>query len=78
MEKRMDTPRELEAAWAAAGSDDGYVCEDMAECLAGLGEMAAARPYYARAHTLLSADDWLVKNSPSRLQRLQELGEVDD
>jgi tetratricopeptide (TPR) repeat protein len=69
--------RELEAAWAAAGSGDGYVFEDLAECLAGLGEVAAARPYYTRAHTLLSADGWLVENEPARLQRLQKLGQAD-
>jgi len=66
--------RELEAEWAAAGEESGYVVEDMAECYAVLGRHDEARSYYARAYTLLAQESWLVRHEAARLARLRELG----
>ncbi|MCP4122325.1 MAG: tetratricopeptide repeat protein [Bacteroidetes bacterium] len=54
---------------------DGYVYEEMGECLLAGGNTAAAKPYFKTAHELLSKDGWLVANESERLKRLQELGE---
>ncbi|MBM3465245.1 MAG: tetratricopeptide repeat protein [Armatimonadetes bacterium] len=54
---------------------DGYVAEEMAECLLALGQGAKARPWFAKAHALLSADAWMVKNEAARLKRLQEMSQ---
>jgi tetratricopeptide (TPR) repeat protein len=52
---------------------DGYVCEEIAECLLAQGKPSEAKPYFRRAHELLSQDEWLKRDEPKRLQRLQEL-----
>ncbi|MGZ5132733.1 MAG: tetratricopeptide repeat protein [Caldimonas sp.] len=66
--------RRLEAENAAADEADGYVFEEIAENLAARDEHDAARPYFARAWQLLSADDSLDRPSQERLARLQRLG----
>lgn len=66
--------RALEADCAAAGAPDGYVYEELAECLLALGRPADAAPHFARAHELLSADAWLAANEAPRLARLAQLG----
>ena len=54
--------------------EDGYVSEEIGECLLALGKGAEAAPYFAKAWELLSADPWLKANEAKRLQRLKELG----
>ncbi len=60
----LDTP---------AGADDGFVHEELAECLVALGRDAEAGPHFAQAHTLLRQDPWLVRNEAERLARLERL-----
>jgi len=62
--------RLLETKGAAA---DGYVPEELAECLYALGREAEARPRFAQAYDMLSQDPWLVRNEAVRLERLAEL-----
>lgn len=52
---------------------DGYVYEEIAECLLLLGEVNAARPYFALAYDTLSQDAWLTAEEPERLARLYRL-----
>lgn len=61
---------------AEAGGDDGYVHEEIAECLSALGRSDEATPYFARAYTLLAQDAWLAANETARLERLKRLGAV--
>lgn len=63
---------ELEQAWLREGPTDGYVFEEIAECLLLLGRIEESKPYFGRAHKLLSEDPWLVRDEPERLKRLQE------
>jgi tetratricopeptide (TPR) repeat protein len=56
---------------------DGYVCEEIAECLLALDRVDEATPWFAKAHTTLSNDDWLRANEPGRIARLRTLGLVD-
>ena len=58
------------------GENDGYVYEEMAECLTLLGRSAEARPYFELAYRQLSQDPWLVENEPARLERLKEVGRI--
>ncbi|MEP6665965.1 MAG: tetratricopeptide repeat protein [Nocardioidaceae bacterium] len=62
-------------ASATAATDDGYVFEELGECLLALGRPDEAAPYFSRAHELLSRDDWLADNETERLQRLAMLAE---
>ncbi|HEY0736514.1 MAG TPA: tetratricopeptide repeat protein [Herpetosiphonaceae bacterium] len=65
--------RELEAEHKASGETDGYVYEELAECLALNGD-PAARFYFALAYDQLSRDAWLAEREPERLERLKALG----
>jgi tetratricopeptide (TPR) repeat protein len=55
------------------GATDGYVFEELAECLLALGHPAEAQAYFARAYAELSGDPWLADNEPERLERLKTL-----
>lgn len=64
----------LRAEYEALGTPSGYVYEEIAECLALLGDQADARPYFARAYALLAQDAWLTAEEPERVERLRRLG----
>jgi tetratricopeptide (TPR) repeat protein len=53
---------------------DGYVFEEIAECLLALGRSEEARPFFARAHDVLGSDPYLVADDPARIDRLRTLG----
>lgn len=76
VEESLAMQRELEAAKADSDSPDGYVCEEIAECLLLLDRPAEAKPYFARAHAVLSKDPWLAESDPDRIARLAKLGGV--
>jgi hypothetical protein len=57
----------------AEGSDDGFVAEELAECLAASGRSAEARPHAARARELLGRDLNFAADNPARLARLEAL-----
>lgn len=65
----------LAAEAAAAGApDDGYVAEEIGECLLAMERGEEARPAFARAAALLGADARLAEHEPDRLARLRSLG----
>jgi tetratricopeptide (TPR) repeat protein len=53
---------------------DGYVHEEIAECLAALGRPAEAGPHFATAYAILRQDPWLAEQEPQRLERLRDRG----
>ena len=55
---------------------DGFVNEEIGECLLAQGKAGEAKPHFARAYDLLSKDQWLTRDEPKRLERLAELGGV--
>jgi tetratricopeptide (TPR) repeat protein len=74
VEEALAAQRALLDDWKAEGQEDGYVHEEMGECLLLLGRGEEARPHFARAHALLSADPWVKENEAERLLRLESLG----
>ncbi len=54
----------------AAEESDGFIEEELAECLLALGEADAARPYFRKAYELLSKIDWVAEDA-GRMERLQ-------
>jgi tetratricopeptide (TPR) repeat protein len=70
-EEALSIQRQLEAGSAQV---DGFVLEEIAELLHALGRTAEARPYFARAHTLLSQLPAAQRPPPERLARLRALG----
>jgi len=56
-------------------TEDGYVAEEIAECLFALKREAESRPYFAKAYQLLSQDSWLLENEKPRIERLKALSQ---
>lgn len=56
--------------------EDGYVAEEIGECLLILEQPEKARPHFMKAWELLSKDPWLRQNEGARLDRLKTLGTV--
>ncbi|MCK4321093.1 tetratricopeptide repeat protein [candidate division WOR-3 bacterium] len=52
---------------------DGYVYEELGECLLLLGKKEEARKYSKIAYDFLSKNEWLKANEPDRLKRIKEL-----
>jgi len=66
--------RTLEANVTDNDGVRGFVFEELGELLHATGQLAEAKSYFRRAHETLSRDEWLVKNEPARLARLEQLG----
>jgi tetratricopeptide (TPR) repeat protein len=76
LEEALEIQRRLEQEIEAKGIDeDGYVFEEIAECLLLMGKDDEARAYFGRAYDLLSEDPWLQANEAARLSRLRELSQ---
>jgi tetratricopeptide (TPR) repeat protein len=76
VEEALGLQQELLREFDVLGEQDGYVYEEIAECLAVLSRDDEARPYFARAFETLSCDPWLAESEPVRLERLRALGAV--
>lgn len=74
VEAALEIQQALAAELAAAETTDGYVEEELGECLLSLGRESEAEPHFARAYELLRGDVWLARDEPARLVRLRELG----
>jgi tetratricopeptide (TPR) repeat protein len=76
VEEALKIQKKLEAEIEQKGLEpDGYVFEEIAECLLLLDKKAESREYFKRAYDLLSKDEWLKASEPERLERLKELSE---
>jgi tetratricopeptide (TPR) repeat protein len=79
LDQALATQRTLEIEWRESGEgEDGFVFEEIAECLYTQDKVDASKPYFARAYALLSSDVWLSRDEPERLARLRQLGGVDE
>lgn len=65
----LEIQRELEAA----GESDGFVEEEIAECLLLLDQQPEAQIYFQRAYASLVQIDWVAEDT-ARLERLKALG----
>jgi hypothetical protein len=74
VEQALSRQMALKAEFEAIGESDGYVFEEIGECLLVLDRSEEARPFFAYAYEILSSDPWLVKREPERLARLKNLG----
>ncbi len=54
---------------------DGFVFEELGECLLALGRSSEARGFFAKAFDLLSKDAWLSEREPERFARLASLAD---
>lgn len=75
---RLDDAERIQRALAddnrAAGEEDGYVYEELAEIRLARGDSEGAAPLAAKAYALLREDPWLAATEPARLERLAKIG----
>jgi tetratricopeptide (TPR) repeat protein len=78
VEAALASQRELLVEVEDAGDQDGFIQEEIGECLLLLDQPDNARSYFDQAFALLSQDQWLVANEPARLERLKSLAQNKD
>ena len=76
LDEALELQKDLQVRLNQLNVRDGYVYEELAECLHTMKKPAEAEPYFALAYSELSKDAWLKDNNPARLRRLKELGKV--
>ena len=75
IEEALGIQKGLEKEFEEKGVEqDGYVFEELGECLLLMKKEDEAGKYFKLAHDLLSKDPWLVANEAERLERLKKLG----
>ena len=75
-EEALALQQKLLAEWEKSEEEqDGYVSEEIAECLLILGRVAESRAHFAQAYTWVRQDIWLVAQENERLQRLKQLSQ---
>jgi tetratricopeptide (TPR) repeat protein len=74
-EEALEMERALFEEYQAEGKRNGYVYEEIAECLLVLGQEQEAQEWFAAAFTELSKDPRVARDQ-NRLNRLKELGQV--
>lgn len=72
VEQALAMQQALFAEYEQTLHEDGYVSEELGECLLALDRPAEARPHFRRAYALLSQDLWLPEREPDRLARLRQ------
>jgi len=75
IQQALTIQKAVEKRMEAAHEPNGYVYEEIAECLLALKRPDEARPYFAQAYDLLSRDMDLVRSEPKRVQRLKTQAE---
>src|SRR2546427_709628 len=74
-EEALDMQRKLFEEYQGEGKRNGYVYEEIAECLQVMGQAEEAEGWFAAAYTELSKDPRIARDQ-NRLNRLKELGAV--
>jgi tetratricopeptide (TPR) repeat protein len=72
-DEALSMQMKLGKEFESIGGTDGYVFEEIGECLLALKRKKEARPYFARAYEVLSQDKDILEE-PERLARLKTLG----
>ena len=75
VDEALAIQRALKSSYDQTGASDGFVEEELGECLLADGRSDEAKPHFAEAYRLLSADPWLAEKEPERLERLRELSQ---
>jgi tetratricopeptide (TPR) repeat protein len=75
-EEALAIQQEVQHELKLLGAADGFVFEEIGECLRALKRTPEAETYFKRAYDVLSADEWIVNNDSARVKRLKTLGNV--
>jgi tetratricopeptide (TPR) repeat protein len=74
-EEALDMQRALFEEYQSDGKKNGYVYEEIAECLLVLGQEHEAQDWFAAAYAELSKDPRVARDQ-NRINRLKDLGQV--
>jgi tetratricopeptide (TPR) repeat protein len=74
-EEALEMQRGLFEEYQAEGQRNGFVYEELAECLLVMGQEQEAQEWFAAAYAELSKDPRIAREQ-NRLNRLKELGQV--
>jgi tetratricopeptide (TPR) repeat protein len=74
LEESLSRQMDLKNEFDAVGETDGYVLEEIGECLLAMDRPEEAKEYFAGAYDVLSQDTSLTGYEPERLARLKTLG----
>jgi tetratricopeptide (TPR) repeat protein len=75
IDEALALQREIEREVSQEEQPDGYVFEEIAECLLVQGKQGEAQPYFKRAYELLRDKAWIKESEPERLERLKRLAD---
>ena len=73
VDEALSIQQALHHVYEVEENPDGYVYEELAECLLLLNQKNEAASYFRLAYDLLSQDEWLMKHEADRLARLRSL-----
>lgn len=76
VEEAYKMQQALLAEYRRLGGENGYVYEELAECLREMGRDEEAQAFFAEAYEQLAQDPWVAGQERERLQRLRRLGGV--
>jgi tetratricopeptide (TPR) repeat protein len=77
IDEALEIHRALLKEYDFLDGTDGYVLEELGECLLLEGEDEEAKSWFAKAYEELSKDPWLAANEKDRLERMKQLGGVE-
>ena len=69
---QVEAALDIQRALKVDGVEDGFVYEEIGECLYALGKTQDAKPYFQKAYPLLSEIEWVAKDA-NRMERLRGL-----
>ncbi|MGZ3709170.1 MAG: tetratricopeptide repeat protein, partial [Bdellovibrionota bacterium] len=76
VDEALEMQKDLLAEAERTNMKDGYVYEELAECLQTLKKTTEAQVYFDLAYRELSKNEWLADNKAERIKRLKGLGKV--
>lgn len=74
LEEALSRQMDLKKEFDLVGETDGYVLEEIGECLLAMEQPEQAKTYFVEAYEILSQDTYLSEHEPERLARLKTLG----
>lgn len=75
--KALSKQMDLKDEFTSAGEADGFVLEEIGECLLALQRDKEARPYFKKAYEVFCQDEWFMEHETDRLKRIKKLGDAE-
>jgi len=77
VDQALEMQRELHDVYEKANEPDGFVHEELAECLLLQGKQDEAKPWFKKAYATLEKVAWVAESYPERWARLKRLAEAE-